>query len=141
MEEVFLKKFFHRYPHVLEEIPSFTQIYDKDELIAEKFNSTVAEKSFIQHSEILAIQEANSIKTYFENATLLTTLEPCIMCAGAIIKSRIQTVIYFVEATKYEGISSLQPEFIYNLNFFPKIIYNKNAKIQEIFKSFFLAKR
>ncbi len=139
--DLFISDFFQRVKENSEEIPSFTRIYEADKILVESFNSTTKDDSFIQHSEIISIRKVNCEKKYLDSSILLTSLEPCIMCAGAIIKARIETVIYFAEAKPNEGISSLLPEFIYSLNYFPKIIFHKEAKIQDLFRSFFSIKR
>ena len=127
-----------KYP---DEIPSYSQIYEKDKLVAECFNATESKNSYVQHSEILTLQNANKKCKQFEDSILLTTLEPCIMCAGAIINARIHKIVYFAKAKSNEGISSFFPEMIYSQKFFPEIIFHENIAIQKIFKRFFLSKR
>jgi tRNA(adenine34) deaminase len=68
---------------------------------------------------------------------LLTALEPCSMCTGAIIQSRIETVTYFAEQLKIPGISSFSLEFLAKSNHFPKIIFISDESVALVFKKFF----
>lgn len=137
----FISDFFlyqKKYPN---EIPSFSQIYEKGELISENFNATESLNSYVNHSEILALQNADKNCKQFEDSLLLTSLEPCIMCTGAIINARIHKVVYFAKTKPNEGISSFSVEMLYSQKFFPELFYCKNEEIEKAFKRFFLAKR
>lgn len=61
------------------------------------------------HAEILAIQEASQYLGQWRltNATLYVTLEPCPMCAGAIVNSRIKTLVFGAYDAKAGAIVSL----------------------------------
>lgn len=139
----FLDRFFSFQTKYTEEIPSFTQIYLKNELITEKFNSVELQKSSIAHSEIESIRHSiKSLKSkYLNECSLITTLEPCLMCSGAIILSRITKVIYFLPAEKGIGISSLPIELIFQLNYFPELELIEDEKLRKVFKNFFKDKR
>ncbi|MDX1957170.1 MAG: nucleoside deaminase [Leptospiraceae bacterium] len=128
---------------ISKEVPSITRVYSEEKLISEKRNEVESKKSKLYHSEILAIEDAkNSLKTkLLTNSILLTTLEPCIQCSGAIILSQIPRVIYFAEQTRFLGISSLSVEMIYRNNFFPKISFYEDEKISNLIKEFFKNKR
>lgn len=143
MIDSFLSKFIYNAKLHPEEIPSFSQIYADGKYMAESFNQ-VEEKSFTSfHSEVLCIEAAQKkLKSKFlNNCTLLTAIEPCLMCAGSIINARITEVIYFLEATKTEGITSLSIESIYRKNHFPNLILLHSNEIELIVKDFFRKKR
>ncbi|GBF51354.1 tRNA-specific adenosine deaminase family protein [Leptospira ryugenii] len=126
------------------EIPSFTQIYDSSgKIISESFNSVQLERDARKHSEMKCIEDALRVKNekYLVDVTLYTSLEPCLQCAGAICKTKIPKVVYFLPAKRGEGISSLSWENIYLMNHFPKLIWIENQKILSDFKSFFKEKR
>jgi tRNA(adenine34) deaminase len=61
------------------------------------------------HAEILAIRAAGQkIKNYrFLNTTLYVTVEPCVMCMGAIIHARIQCVVFGVHDPKWGAVGSM----------------------------------
>ncbi|EMK12951.1 cytidine and deoxycytidylate deaminase zinc-binding region [Leptospira kirschneri serovar Bim str. 1051] len=126
-----------------EEIPSFTRIYHKEELISETFNEVEKKSDSYFHSEILCIRKAKEkLKTrYLMDCMLITSLEPCLMCAGTILLSRIPKVIYLLPAKQGEGISSLSIEMIYSRNFFPELFCIPAEISKNAFKSFFKARR
>ncbi|MBK8395341.1 MAG: nucleoside deaminase [Leptospiraceae bacterium] len=143
MIEFFIEKFRALTQLYPEEIPSFSQIYQNGILVSENFNRVEEFSNTHLHSEILCIESAQKkINTKFLNGCILyTSIEPCTMCAGAIIHARIEEVIYFLEATKTEGISSLSVESIYSKNHFPKLTLYHSNEVELVVKNFFKEKR
>ncbi|WP_047983511.1 tRNA adenosine(34) deaminase TadA [Ornithinibacillus californiensis] len=80
----------------INEVPIGAIIVYKDEVIASGFNVREQVQETLSHAELIAIQEANKkIGSWrLEDCTLYVTLEPCPMCAGAIVQSRIKRVVY-----------------------------------------------
>lgn len=80
----------------IQEVPIGAVIVVNDEIIARAHNLRETSQNAITHAETLAIQEAcEKLGTWrLEGAELYVTLEPCPMCSGAIILSRIEKVIY-----------------------------------------------
>ena len=81
--------------YALEETPIGCVIVQEGTIIARGYNRRNTEKSGLAHAELLAIRKANR-KTgdwRLEDCTLYVTLEPCQMCAGAIVQSRIRRVV------------------------------------------------
>ncbi|MBR1375263.1 MAG: tRNA adenosine(34) deaminase TadA [Cardiobacteriaceae bacterium] len=81
----------------LGEIPIGAVVVNKDgELIASAFNSTIRNCDPTAHAEILALQmAAKNIGNYrLSECSLFVTIEPCVMCIGAIIQARVQN-LYF----------------------------------------------
>lgn len=78
------------------EVPIGAVIVYKNQMIARAHNLREIDKRATAHAEILAIEEANRVQNRWrlENTTLYITLEPCAMCAGAIINARIGRVVY-----------------------------------------------
>lgn len=85
------------------EIPVGAVIVDENEqLIAIAHNRKERDFDATAHAEILAIRQASHIKKNWrlDGCTLYVTLEPCPMCTGAIIHSRISTLVYGVDDYK-----------------------------------------
>ena len=80
-----------------DEVPVGALVVGPDgEPIARAHNLTVQMSSPVAHAEILAIMEAAKVLDNFRlvGCTLYVTKEPCIMCAGAIIESRIKRLVF-----------------------------------------------
>ena len=77
-----------------EEIPVGAVIVKENKIIAKAHNLKELKKTAIAHAEILAIQKANKKLQNWRllNCDLYVTLEPCMMCLGAIISSRIKNI-------------------------------------------------
>ena len=78
------------------EVPVGAVILHKSSLVASGYNRTIGLNDPTAHAEIQVIRSAATVlKNYrLTGATLYVTLEPCPMCAGAIIQSRIERVIF-----------------------------------------------
>lgn len=121
------------------EIPSFSEIYFDKKLISSSLNQVEEKKNRTLHSEIICIEEAEKSlnQKFLYNTTLITLIEPCTMCAGAIIQARISNVIYLLESKKIPGISSLSFESIYQKNHFPKLEFFYSEKMEKLLQGFF----
>jgi tRNA(adenine34) deaminase len=79
-----------------DEVPVGALIVHRGEVIAEASNRREGNKCATHHAEILAIEEACRVLGGWRlpECTLYVTLEPCPMCAGAILNARIERVVY-----------------------------------------------
>lgn len=79
----------------LSEVPIGCVIVYEDKIIARAYNRRNTDKSTLAHAEILAIKKAAKYigDWRLEDCTMYVTLEPCPMCAGAIVQARIPRVV------------------------------------------------
>ena len=77
------------------ETPIGCVIVHEDKIIARGYNKRNMKKNTLAHAEILAINKASKMlgDWRLEDCTMYVTLEPCPMCAGAIVQARIQRVV------------------------------------------------
>jgi tRNA(adenine34) deaminase len=78
------------------------------EVIGRGFNSPISRNDPTAHAEMLAIREAAAhIGNYrIEGATLYCTLEPCVMCAGALVTARIGRLVFGARDLRFGGVRS-----------------------------------
>jgi tRNA(adenine34) deaminase len=99
MHEIFMKEALKlaEKAYTIGEVPVGCVIVDEnDKIIGSGYNMRNIKKNSLYHAEIFAINEAcNAIEDWrLENCTLYVTVEPCPMCAGAIIQARITNVVF-----------------------------------------------
>src|SRR5699024_8014424 len=78
------------------EVPIGAVMVYEEQVIAKGHNHRETNQTTLSHAELIVIQQANEeIGSWrLEDCTLYVTLEPCPMCAGAIVQSRVKRVVY-----------------------------------------------
>ncbi len=94
---------------VEDEVPVGAIILNQDRIIAAAYNQREQLHDPTAHAEMIAItQAAEAIGDWrLEHCTMYVTLEPCPMCAGAIIQSRIPRIVYGATDPKAGAVTSL----------------------------------
>lgn len=127
--------------YALKEVPIGAVIVMGDKVIARAHNLRETKKISINHAEILAIQKANKKLGVWqlEDAELYVTLEPCPMCAGAILQSRIKKVIFGAYDPKGGSVRSVMRMYdVKGYNHYPEIEEGVLEKeCSELLKNFF----
>ena len=105
------------------EVPVGCVIVRGDEIVGRGRNRREQDKTALAHAEIEAIREAcrNLGGWRLWECTLYVTLEPCPMCAGAIINSRIKRVVYGASDAKFGACRSVCSLFDMAFNHHPQV--------------------
>ena len=109
-------------------------------VLARAYNKRNKDKNAISHAEILAISKAcKKIKDFrLEECTMYVTLEPCQMCAGAIVQSRIKRLVIGAKSIKAGSCGSIINILDNNeFNHKVEVTYLENEDCKEILKDFF----
>jgi tRNA(adenine34) deaminase len=94
----------------LDEVPIGACLIDENgELIASAFNRTITACDPTAHAEILVLrQAAAAIGNYrLTGTTLYTTIEPCVMCAGALVNARVKRLVYGAADERFGAVETL----------------------------------
>jgi len=91
-----------------DEVPVGAVIVFDGNVIGRGRNAPIERSDPTAHAEILALREAcAAVGNYrLEGAILYTTLEPCVMCAGALVAARIKKVIFGARDLRFGGVRS-----------------------------------
>ena len=91
------------------EVPVGAVLVMDGKVVAGASNSPIAMNDPSAHAEILAIRKAGQVMGNYRlnEATLYVTIEPCVMCAGAILQARLARLVYGADDPKSGAISSL----------------------------------
>ena len=111
-----------------------------DEIVGRGRNCRESGKSALGHAELLAIQEACQTLGGWRlwQCRLYVTLEPCPMCAGAIINARIPVVVYGARDPKAGSVDSLIRLFELGYNHHPQVISGVlEEQCSQVLKDFF----
>ncbi len=91
------------------EVPIGAVIVKDNQIIATGFNSPINNLDPTAHAEIIAIRKASQILNNYRliNTTLYCTIEPCVMCFGAIIQARIKRIVFGAKDLKFGVLGSM----------------------------------
>jgi tRNA(adenine34) deaminase len=90
------------------EVPVGAVVVINHEIIGRGLNSPIANSDPAAHAEILALRQAGAhLGNYrLEAATLYATLEPCVMCAGALVAARARRLVFGARDLRFGGVRS-----------------------------------
>jgi tRNA(adenine34) deaminase len=90
------------------EVPVGAVVVIGGEVVGRGWNAPIAQNDPTAHAEILALREAAAkIGNYrLKGATLYCTLEPCVMCAGALVAARVERVVFGARDLRFGGVRS-----------------------------------
>lgn len=120
------------------EVPIGCVIVKDSKIISYGRNSKETKNNSLMHAEIIAIQKAQKkLNTWhLDGCSLYSTLEPCLMCSGAIIQSRISEVYFGASDPKSIGLTQIVKDYYSNIDI---KIYGgvKENESTELLKTFF----
>lgn len=123
------------------EVPVGCVIVYQDKIISKAYNKRNQTNNALDHAELIAIKKAcKKLNTWIlEDASIYITLEPCLMCSGAILQSRIKNLYFGAYEPKFGAAGSI-------INVFEEEKFNHYVNVQggilekecsDILKSFF----
>ena len=129
----------------LEEVPVGAVVVLAGKIVGKGYNQSICKSDPTAHAEILALrQAAKTVGNYrLTSATLYCTLEPCAMCAGALLLARVKLLVYGARDIKAGAVHShfnlLQTNFLnHRVEVIPGVMAHESA---ELLKEFFRLKR
>lgn len=129
---------------LLGEVPVGAVMVKGGEIIARAHNMRENERNALCHAELMAINEACTKLGGWRlsDCELFVTLEPCPMCAGAIVNSRIKRLVYGAKDAKAGAMGSVLNLNFYPLNHKPEIISGLlSDECASLLSEFFISRR
>jgi len=127
-----------------DEVPIGALIVKNGQIISKGHNQRITKNNALYHAEIVAIEKAcRKLKNWrLDECEIWITLEPCVMCAGAIMQARIKKVYFLSKDEKGGAVISKYRLFDNNkLPFKVQYEYIPVKEASEILKEFFRKKR
>lgn len=128
----------------IDEVPIGAVIVRNGEIIAKSYNTRESDKNPTAHAEMKAIETAASYLGGWRllECTLYVTVEPCVMCAGAVINARIPRVVYGASDFRFGGMGSLYSIHEGKLNHTPEVVKGiLERECAELMSDYFRKKR
>ena len=124
------------------EVPVGAVIVKNNKVIAKSYNKREKKQNVIKHAEINAIEKAcKKLKTWrLEECEIYTTLEPCLMCCGAIEQARIKRIYYAASSPSFGQVENNNKVFQNNTKIEICKIDNEEKAV-ELLQNFFKSKR
>ena len=125
-----------------DEVPVGAIVVYKNEIIGEGWNQPIASHDPTAHAEIMALKDAGEKTGNYRllDSTMYVTLEPCVMCAGAMVHARIAKLVYAVDDQKTGACGSVfnivqTEELNHNIEIKKGVLEKEcQALIQDFFK-------
>ena len=145
-DELFMREAMRlaRLAEEIDEVPVGALVVRGDTVIATAYNTRETSKCATHHAEILAIEEACRALGGWRlpDTTLYVTMEPCAMCAGAIINARIPRVVYGTPDIRFGAFGSKIDLAAVGMNHTPEIVGGiLLEECREMLTSYFKKKR
>lgn len=127
------------------EVPVGAVIYRRDQILAQAHNLRESQNDPTAHAEIVALRQAALTQGHWrlQDCSIAVTLEPCPMCAGALVNARIARLVYGPDDPKMGCVQSLHrlcddARFNHRLTIIPGLYADESATL---LKAFFAQRR
>lgn len=127
------------------EVPVGAVVVCRGEIVGRGWNRSISESDPTAHAEILALREAGAAVGNYRlgGCDLYCTIEPCAMCAGALLHARIKRLIYGADDPKAGAVRSVMqvlnhPQLNHVIEVQPGVLAGRSA---ELLQAFFRARR
>ena len=112
------------------EVPVGVVMVENNKIISKGHNMIEKKHNSTMHAEIIAISKASKKKKNWrlDNCILYTTMEPCMMCCGAIMQSRIKKIVYGIQNKQYG-----HTKYLKNVEIVKEISKEKCREIVQMF--------
>jgi tRNA(adenine34) deaminase len=124
----------------LDEVPVGAVVVIDHQVVAQAHNQTVARHSAIAHAELIALHQAIQQvgDRYLPTAEVYVTLEPCAMCAGALLLARVQRVVFGARDSKAGACGSLynlcvDPRLNHEIDLVPDVLAEESTALLQSF--------
>ena len=119
------------------DVPVGAVIVQNGKLLSKAYNQKNAKRNPIYHAEMIAINKAcKKVKNFrLDNCEIYVTKEPCVMCLGAILSARIDTLYYGAKDKKYSNLDNI------NFNHHCEYVYVENKECADMLSDFFKERR
>jgi len=141
-DEIFMEEAFRCAQRALEmnEVPVGAVVVSADTIIARGWNRNVTDSDPTAHAEIVALREAGSIvgNHRLGECELFVTIEPCAMCAGAMVHARIKRLVYGSDDPKAGAVRSVMqvlnhPQLNHTLEIRSGVLAGRSAELLQTF--------
>jgi tRNA(adenine34) deaminase len=127
------------------EVPVGAVVVRGGRIVGRGFNRCITDSDSTAHAEIVALREAGSIIGNYrlEGCTLFVTIEPCAMCAGALLHARIKRLVYGADDPKAGAVHSIlqvinHPQLNHQMEVTAGVLAGRSA---DLLQSFFKSRR
>src|SRR5690242_3720669 len=127
------------------EVPVGAVIICEGQIVGRGWNRNLAESDPTAHAEVMALREAGSTlgNHRLGNCDMFVTIEPCAMCAGAMVHARIRRLVYGADDPKTGAVHSVMqvvndPHLNHKIEVIPGVLAGRSA---ELLQGFFRRRR
>jgi tRNA(adenine34) deaminase len=127
------------------EVPIGALLVHEDKIVARSGNRTIRDNDPTAHAEIVVLRETAKVMNNYRlaNTILYVTLEPCAMCAGAVIQARVSKLVYGADDPKGGAVRSCfevlsNPKLNHRVDVVRGLLADESASLLQ---SFFTARR